>query len=629
MSSGAFAQEAGRIAPIAVRTLAVVALLAGCVGTPAADIEPASVGPATIPATLEAEGATIEAIVGGVQLTWEGTVRRSFTGIQDPDLAGTSGMSAVLPLTLPPEVTLLRGKLTWETPNVGPSFRVRNEDGLTLCGGAPSEEGVTECFATLYASREGPSDWDVAVYPGGSAGDSTEIPFTLELFLGTEALPMLGLPAPYGDAAASRFTAPVLLSGEDSRTGEPSIAVTPEGIVYVAAPVGAQRALWRSDDGGVTFREVAVHGQLLDPMSQYPTGGGDSDVAVVGENTVYFADQQAGSGQTVSASHDGGQTWTTNILAGGPPIGADRQWLVADGEDTVWLAFNGPGTPLGRATVTKSIDGGRTWPIRTIVDGDACFRGNLFRDPAGTLYLAGCNADGPGVAVSRDGGLSFEWVNVAARSGETNTSFFYVGHLFVIGTSDAAGNVHVVWVDPSPGGFDVQSPDGVQLNVWLATSKDAGRTWSEPVRVNQAPGTFVLPWVTAGADGAIAVSFMATRYVGHPELALGEWYPVLATSTDGGSTWRESTMTDTPMQYGPVCMRGSACGSARNLLDFFQIQADATGRVHAALMDGTAGGNARLTNILYARSEAPLLGGPSVDKNGGVAGSMLMEIATG
>ena len=37
------------------------------------------------------------------------------------------------------------------------------------------------------------------------------------------------------------------------------------------------------------------------------------------------------------------------------------------------------------------------------------------------------------------------------------------------------------------------------LNVWLASSKDKGATWSKPKKVNHNPGTYVLPWATGGA----------------------------------------------------------------------------------------------------------------------------------
>lgn len=601
-----------------VLAILVMLLFAGCLATPGAEVDPAADADAAVPPVIEAEGATLQELPGAVHAAWSGTVQIPVATIRGQRIGGEASQTAYHPVSVPAEVRLVRMWLNWSDDAAGLSLRLLDEDGIAWCGVPSDYEAPAECMGTFYDNAERAGDWNVRVgLVGHSEAPSPPVDYTLEAIFSAAPLPMLGLPAPYGEGAPFAFD-PIVRVSDDLHSAEPSIALTPEGTIYVAAPTGPQGTLWRSTDDGLTFTPIVIHNTPTDPMSAYPTGGGDSDVAVVGERTIYFTDQQAGQGQTVSASHDGGETWFTNTLAAGPPIGADRQWLVTDGEDTVWLAFNGPSTPAGRATVTKSLDGGRTWPFRTVIDGDRCFRGNLFRDPAGTLYLAGCNADGPGVAVSKDGGLSFTWTNVAKRSGETNTSYFYVGHLFVVGTSDAAGNAYVAWVDPSESGFDTASPDGVQLNVWLASSTDQGATWSEPVRVNQAPGTFVLPWVTAGEEGRVAVSYMATRYVGHPERAMGEWYPVLAVSDDGGRTWRESAMTDQPLQYGPICMRGAACGSARNLLDFFQIQADSSGRVHAALIDGLAGGNYRLSNIMYAHSATPLLGGASVDKSGGV-----------
>ncbi|HLE96905.1 MAG TPA: sialidase family protein, partial [Candidatus Thermoplasmatota archaeon] len=273
--------------------------------------------------------------------------------------------------------------------------------------------------------------------------------------------------------------------------------------------------------------------------------------------------------------------------------------------------------------VVKSLDGGKTWPIKTFVPGDRCLRGNLARAPDGTLYLGGCDAEGPGVAISTDGGLSFTWTNVAKREGETTTAFCVPCHLFTVVTTDAAGNAYAVWSDESQAPDDPQGPgDGsMGLNVWMVSSTDRGASWSAPKRVNNAPGTYVLPWATGGADGKLAIAYYGTRFVGHPERAMGEWYPIVAFTEDAladAPVFIESSASPTLAQYGPVCMRGSGCGNARNLLDFFQIQADSEGRIHMAFTDGTPGGTARASIIAYGRQVGGLtLGGPSVDKNGG------------
>lgn len=544
--------------------------------------------------------------------------------------------------TMPAGVTFLRGWLNTSVEGAVMTLLILNDTSRRMCGTQFDLESPVECFATFYRPLAHEEEWKARVTLEGIDGAPADVHYNLTLAFTARELPILGSPVPWGASAPLQFGDPVLVDA-DRHTGEPSIALTPDGTIYIAAPTGAQEALWRSTDGGLTFTFVPIHGARGDPGAAYPIGGGDSDVVVAGDNTIYFADQQGGSGETVSASHDGGATWMTTPLAAGPPavpgagslplpvpvpIGlpgvptgaayaADRQWLVTDGEQTVWMGFN---SNQG-ATVVKSIDGGRTFPVRVFVDGDNCFRGNLARSPDGTLYLAGCNENGPGVGVSTDGGMSFTYKQVAQRDGETDTSFLFAAHIFVVATTDAANNVYIIWSDEAqePGDTGAPATGARGLNVWLASSSDQGATWSAPKKVNSMNGTFVQPWATGGAAGQVAVAYYGTKFEGNPERVMGEWYPILAQTDDAlaaAPVWREAAISQEFVQYGPVCMRGSACGGARNLLDFFQIQADKDGMIHVAYVDGRNGISARFSNIMYAgQTGGPGVGGPSVDKN--------------
>ncbi|GEM_PF-3906969 len=644
-----------RAAPLLVLCL----LAAGCVSLPGATTEP----PANPAPALVAQGAALRQAGDAVFATWSGNVTEPIPGQTDAlpvgapvaDPTATAGKGDSKDFTFPAGATILEGWLNWSDSKALLGFRIVNDTGRTWCGAPfPDNSSVARCFATFYRPPPGDaSKWKATVSPlGGSPGAA--VPYTLTISFRNATLPLLGSPAPYGGDALLQFGEPTLVS-KDKHTGEPSIAVTPKGAIYVAAPTGAQESLFRSTDGGKTFAFVPIHANpTSDPGSEFATGGGDSDVAVSGENDIYFADQQGGSAETVSASHDGGATWFTQPAAAGPPstagvpnpgapvglpgtpvFSADRQWIVTDGSNNVWLAFN---SQQG-ATVVHSADGGRTWPQRGTMAEDNCARGNLVRTPAqpgllpdvgsvpsgvgGILYYAGCDDKGPGVGVSTDGGLSWTWHPVAQRDGKTETGFGFVMHIFVIATADAAGNVYVVWTDEAETPDAHEAPPGGPLgvNVWLASSTDHGNTWSKPKKVNQHPGTYVEAWVTAGAKGHVAVAYYGTRAAPNPERALGEWYPIVAETEDATAAepvWHEASMTKDFVQYGPVCMRGSACGNARNLLDFFQIQSDKAGMLHVAYVDGRDGGSARLSNVMYVGQTGGLsLGGPSVDKNGG------------
>jgi hypothetical protein len=638
----------------ALAALLVLSLLAGCLE------KPATPAPVTPPAII-ASGATLTREGDTATVVWTGHLDRAASAlpvappaIPDPTRPADHHIDDHK-ATLPADVTLMQGRLEWKGDSTL-SLSVLNETGRRVCGELAVSPGPGACFFTRYVRPTDAKEWTFRA--SLDAPDGGSVDYTMTFNFTNRPLPLLGAPAPYGPSAPLRFDPPVIVD-PSVHSAEPSIAVTPGGTVYISAPAGPQKALWRSTDGR-SFTPVSVHGTTTDPGSAWPVGGGDSDVAVFGDGTLYFADQQGGSAETVSSSHDGGQTWFTQPLATGTPSGsginglapasptplpapvpgvpsalsADRQWLVTDGTQTVWLAFNGgvptvpARTPLDGATVVKSLDGGRTWPIRTVIPEDGCFRGNLARAPDGTLYLAGCDGNGPGVAVSKDGGLSFTWHPVARRDGKTDTSFCFPCHIFSVVTTDAAGNAYTVWSDEAqtPEAHGAPPAGAKGLTIWLSSSTDQGSTWSTPKRVNQQPGDYVLPWATGGSPGHVAVAYYGTRFSGNPERALGEWYPIVAQSAEATSAdpaWSEAAATPFPVQYGPICMRGSACGGARNLLDFFQIQADQAGRLHIATVDGRPGVSARLSTILYVhQTDGANLGGPSVDKSGGVAGPL-------
>ncbi|MEA3201367.1 MAG: hypothetical protein QOE90_2795 [Thermoplasmata archaeon] len=596
--------------------LALSLVLAGCIGQPT--LQTASVGPALhAPPALTSEGAKVAVSGDQTLLTWTGQLTPNNAPVSTP-LVASAQDSLSYKVHLPAEAHLLHGWINWTDTSAALFFFLDDKDG-PICGAASPEGTTSECFATLYGAQAAARDATLTV---SLSGGNAPVAFTLTLLASSLDLPMLGSPAPFGPTAPSVFAPPVVVDPQ-RHTAEPSIAVTPKGVVYVAAPVDAQSALWRSTDGQ-KFAFVPIHGQPTDPLSQDPIGGGDADVAVSGENDVYFADQ--GLGEAVSASHDGGKTFFTQPLGSGVPL-TDRQWLVLDGGMNAWLAFNGP----NGATVSQTRDGGHAWVALGSMKEDSCFRGNLARAPDGTLYFAGCDANGPGVGVSTDGGLSFTWHAVAKRDGKTNTSFLFPAHIFVVATTDEKGNAYVAWSDEAQNPDDTKAPEGPHgLNVWMASSKDQGKTWSKPQKVNQAPGTYVLPWITAGKEGQVAVSFYGTKFVGHPERVIGEWYPLVAIThdaLDANATWQESAASPDLNQYGPVCMRGSGCGNARNLLDFFQIQADKDGLLHMAYVDGTGGGSYVKSTIMYAGQVGGVgIGGPSVDKNGGPKAQPILRL---
>ena len=115
----------------------------------------------------------------------------------------------------------------------------------------------------------------------------------------------LGLVAafvPAQAAAVRQFGNPEHID-TDNTTGEPSIAVGPDGTEYVVAPDGPA-SLGGSGVGGSLVWRSGDHGRSWQLLGSYdvPTGGGDSDIAVASDGTLYASGLSYLACSTVSRS---------------------------------------------------------------------------------------------------------------------------------------------------------------------------------------------------------------------------------------------------------------------------------------------------------------------------------------
>ncbi len=564
----------------------VALAVGGCVSRSTEDtLEASEEGPRLPPVTMDA-AEVVEQNDTSITFLWKG---KAALGVGTPRAVAFQSIltSAVrAPLEVPTGVPFrVNATLTWAT-DADLNLYVRADDqymcssvGATTTG----DDGNENCQVESGPLTEG-TEWEVAVrtYQNTQEGLPFEVLLRIDVM---ESAKLLG-PALLEDLATGLvFDEPVLVS-EDVHSGEPNVELDAEDTIYYAAAWDPHESLFRSRDR-LHFEEVVIDG-----VPSWPRNNLDRDVAIEGTDHVYFA-ALTSECNVVSSTHDGGETWFNQVLVCDLPL-VDRQWLATNGPDTVWLAFNGQ---LG-ATVMRSDDGGLTFPVRSYVLDDSCgARDNLVYSKAtDTLYLAGCNAEGPGVAVSKDGGLTWTWHNVAPRTGDRFSGFCFTCNILHVIDADAAGNLYMVWSDPTNG----------RLDIWFAASHDEGQTWSAPVQVNHANGTHIMPWIAAGAEGRAAVVWYATRYEGVPDEADGEWY-VHAAVTDNAHAetpvFCESLVSTDPVQFGPICTHGGSCTGNRNLLDFLEVALDSNGNAHVAYTDGQSGGSWRDSMLMYAYGE--------------------------
>jgi hypothetical protein len=131
------------------------------------------------------------------------------------------------------------------------------------------------------------------------------------------------------------FGRPTIVGVQSGGNSEPGLRIDSHGRIYVDSPVWPYSAVWRSLDGGATFKWIpaaaARTGRL--PTCQQPTGG-DSEIATDTADRLYFSDRlaaQASPYNTAARSDDQGATFrsTCNAVASDS---TDRPWYAIDGD---------------------------------------------------------------------------------------------------------------------------------------------------------------------------------------------------------------------------------------------------------------------------------------------------------
>jgi hypothetical protein len=331
-----------------------------------------------------------------------------------------------------------------------------------------------------------------------------------------------------------------------------------------------------------------------------------------------------------------GQVCNENTSSNGSDLpGSDRQWVAVwpardqgagATSDRLYMVFDTGETPPGGDAAMTSPDAGVTWATTcTTTTGSSCVGGSnavgsrpgpLVINPTAvntvagvkypTLYeFMGTGGNGTEVNISCDGGQT--WSNIPTSShlaGSTTNDF-------VAGAIDSAGELYTVFSvsnDPNPWRlWFAHSTDTAGSKVGNCSIPVQGATWSKPLPLTGPPSVAdgvggtpvpgvnyaVMPWIAAGSPGRLDVVYYGTSApVGlSPDNSPANWYLYMAQSLDGGSTWTNTQASETPMHKESICFSGIGCtaqtppGGDRNLLDFFQVKPDPTGRAVIQFVD--------------------------------------------
>jgi len=372
------------------------------------------------------------------------------------------------------------------------------------------------------------------------------------------------------------------LTDVTSRPGffnEPAIAVNPKDPRQLVVAWQVPASVAYSKDGGQTWtvaegtapRNYRVSG---DVSLAYDASGHAILCYIafdkLGANN-YWAQGATRNGIFIRRSLDGGQTWEPDaitIIAHDSTPGIpfeDKPWVVADTNGPHagnlyigWTQFTLAASDL---LFSRSTDGGKTWsrPIKLSSvsglprDDNGALEGfHGVVGPDGTLYTIWEDRDGIMMAVSHDGGASFSKERRIIPAGPgyfgitgvaRSNGFPQIGidpRSGVEKTSDPrsaggknnkpGGNLYVSWSDYSNGDVDA----------FVSSSADYGKTWSAPVRVNSDPihngNDQFFQWMAVDPQsGAVNLVFYDRRIDNEKTTV------TLARSTDGGKTFRNYT----------------------------------------------------------------------------------------
>ena len=332
--------------------------------------------------------------------------------------------------------------------------------------------------------------------------------------------------------------------------------------------------VYASRDGGRTWQRAKTTTADNPIFTEY---GGDPVVYFDSKGTAFFGELLHGF--VVSRSTDGGFTWEAPVMV---PGNYDREYMAIDNSGgrfngRIYAAGQGHfnetnGKGSGALDIAISTDNGRSFSLSTTL-AHRCAAGeggglvsvalvDLLVTLDGKLIVpfhgGDCSRSGLSqlwTTVSQDGGRTFFPAQAGPSYATGEIGFRYMkSHSTPRAAIDSSSGPYRGWIYVTYIDFD-----GKKYVVKITHSGDLGKTWSEPILVNDDtnPGDPANAALAVNKDGVVGVVFN-----GRDDIKSSCFRLYFAASLDGGQTFlpnvRASDQPTCPAASGNWTLRGSS-----------------------------------------------------------------------
>ncbi len=349
---------------------------------------------------------------------------------------------------------------------------------------------------------------------------------------------------------------------------EPSIVINKKNPDNIVAGVVLDRAI-HTHDGGLSWQETV----LQSPFGVY----GDPALVSDAKGNMYFFHLADPSGQgrsndawldriVVQKSTDGGKSWDEGKSIGlNPPKDQDKPWPAVHPKKSqvavTWTQFDKYGStdPACHSNILFSQSSGKKWskPVQInqnpgdCVDDDNTAEGAV---PAiamdGKMYVAWSNGGYIYFDRSFNGGETWLTNDLVVAEHKGGWSMNIPGldrcngmPVLMVDNSPSRmqGTLFLVWADQRHGADDT--------DIWFSRSTNYGDLWTQPVRINKdGPGRHqFLPWMAVDQT----TGYLYIVYYDRRAYEDNQTDVYLAYSTDGGSTFSEVKISESPFVPTP------------------------------------------------------------------------------